>query len=96
MYFIHNVDENIKNKIHHKYWSPFVGYLYILEKTLFLCHEDFVTRAVHDKQLHIKVKSVLRSRNGVYTPVSDTNQTWHLICMNYHQNKKYSDTTNRY
>jgi hypothetical protein len=37
--------------------------------------QNFITREVHDdKQLHMKVKSALRSRNGVYTPVSDTNQ----------------------
>ena len=35
-----------------------------------LCYRD-----VHyDKQLHMKVKSALRSRNAVYTPASDTNQ----------------------
>ena len=50
-YVIHNVDENIKNKIHHKYWSAFDGYPYILEKTC-LCRVDFITRDGHNKQLH--------------------------------------------
>jgi len=92
MYFIHNVDENTINIIHHKYWSAFVGYLCILEKTLCMCRRDFVTRDVHyDKQLHTNVKSTLRAgMECTLLSVTQTKCGVSLICMNYHQIKKYS------
>lgn len=92
MYFIHNVDENIIHTIHHKYWSAFDSYLYILEKTLCLCCKDFVSRDVHDdKQLHTTVKSALRTgMECTLLSVTPTKCGVSLICMNYHQIKKYS------
>jgi hypothetical protein len=66
--------------------------IYIFWKRHYVCAADFVTRDVHDdKQLHMKVKSALRAgMECTLLSVTPTKCGFSLICMNYHQIKKYS------